>query len=61
MEAAAQLEKALPVDRQGDIHFQLATALQKLRRGAEAAQAFAESKRIRDRELEREQQLRRSR
>ena len=56
-EAAAQLEEALAVDRYGDVHFQLATALQKLERGPEAAAALAESKRIRDRERQREQKL----
>lgn len=58
VEAAAQLEKALAVDRYGDIHFQLATALHKLEREPEATAARAESKRIRDREQQREQKLR---
>lgn len=57
-EAAIHLEKALAVDRSGDIHFQLAAALRKLGREKEADAALAGSKRIREREHQREQKLR---
>ncbi|PYT29438.1 MAG: hypothetical protein DMG57_11715 [Acidobacteria bacterium] len=57
-EAVPHLEAASSIDEHGDIHFQLANALQQLGRKAEAEQAIAESKRIRARELEREQKLR---
>ena len=57
-EAAIHLEKALAVDRFGDIHFQLAAALRKLGRKKEADAALAESTRIREREHRREEKLR---
>ncbi len=56
-EAAAQLRQAAPSDDLGDIHYQLATALRKLGRTAEADDALKESTRLREGQLERERRL----
>lgn len=56
-EALSYLEKARPIDERGDIHYQLATALRKLGRGAEAQEALRVSQALRERQLEREQRL----
>ncbi len=55
--AAEQLERAAAADRQGDIHFQLATVLRKLGRNQQADQVMRVSKQIREAELQREQRL----
>ncbi len=52
-EAAEQLEKAAEIDVQGDIHFQLATALRKLGREREAQEAIRQSTEIRQADLSR--------
>jgi tetratricopeptide (TPR) repeat protein len=51
--AVDQLEKASAADLQGEIHYQLATALRKLGRGTEADAAMRVSTKIRESELER--------
>jgi len=56
--AVPHLQAALRIDSYGDIHFQLGQTLRKLGRHEEAARALAESKRIRDAQLAREQRLR---
>jgi tetratricopeptide (TPR) repeat protein len=56
-QAAAALEKAKAVDRYGDIHFQLATALKQLGRKEEADTALRKSREIREKEQAREQRL----
>lgn len=55
--AAEELGKATPADTQGDIHYQLATALRKLGRDREADEAMKQSSQIRKAELKREQRL----
>jgi tetratricopeptide (TPR) repeat protein len=55
--AAEQLKKALPADVQGDIHFQLASALRKLGRNAEADAALMQSNQLREAARRREQKL----
>lgn len=56
-EAAEQLAKAAAIDRQGDIHFQLATALRKLGRSQDAEEALRKSTEIRQADLERTRKL----
>ena len=57
-EAAAYLEKARPIDEKGDIHYQLATALDRLGRSAEAAEVRRISQILRTRDFDRQQRLR---
>jgi tetratricopeptide (TPR) repeat protein len=52
-EAVDQLQKAAEIDRQGDIHFQLATALRNLGRDREAEAAMGQSTQIRQADQER--------
>ena len=54
-DAAAQLQQALDADQQGEIHFQLAAALRKLGRTAEADAAMRQSAALRQADLERAQ------
>jgi predicted Zn-dependent protease len=56
-DAARQLRMALPVDTQGDIHYQLSIALRKLGHLREADDALHQSAEIRRTELQREQRL----
>ena len=56
-QAAVWLEKALPIDEKGDIHYQLATVLKKLGRQPEADEALRVSKLLRTRALERQERL----
>ena len=51
--AVEQLEKAAPADQQGEIHYQLATALKKLGRDSEAEAAMRVSQQVREADLER--------
>jgi tetratricopeptide (TPR) repeat protein len=56
-EAAEQLSKASDADERGDIHYELATALRKLGREAEANAALSKSAAIREAALRREQRI----
>ncbi len=56
-EAIEHLQRGCPIDTHGDIHYQLGQALRAKGRNADAAQAFEESKRLRDQQLTREQRL----
>ena len=56
-EALRYLETACAIDERGDVHYQLATALRKLGRSAEAQEALRVSQTLRERQLEREQRL----
>jgi tetratricopeptide (TPR) repeat protein len=51
--AVEELEMAAAADQQGDIHYQLATALKKLGRDQEAQRAMRESRQIREADLDR--------
>jgi len=51
--AVGQLEKAAAADQQGEIHYQLATALRKLGRDTEADKAMRVSQQVREANLER--------
>jgi tetratricopeptide (TPR) repeat protein len=51
--AVEQLEKASAADQQGEIHYQLATALQKLGRDSEADAAMRVSRQVREADQER--------
>jgi tetratricopeptide (TPR) repeat protein len=51
--AVEELGKAAAADQQGDIHYQLATALKKLGRDQEAQRAMRASRQIREADLER--------
>ena len=55
--AADQLSKASDADERGDIHYELATALRKLGRDAEANAALVKSAAIREAALKREQRI----
>jgi tetratricopeptide (TPR) repeat protein len=57
-EAVMYLEKARPIDQQGDIHYQLATVLKRLGRTSEAVESLRISKLLRQREMDRQQRLR---
>lgn len=54
-EAVSVLEKASPIDRYGDVHYQLATAYRKLGKVDQAKKAFELSQEIRRRQLEMDQ------
>jgi uncharacterized protein HemY len=56
--AAENLRAARAIDTYGDVHFQLAQALKQIGDEAGAEAARAESRRIREAQLEREQRLR---
>ena len=56
-DAAEELAKAAPSDVQGDVHFQLATALRKLGRTREADDALVKSTQLRQARLQRELRL----
>ena len=59
-QAALYLQRATPIDRKGDIHYQLATVLKRLNRNSEADAALEQSRLLRTRELDRERRLRAS-
>ena len=54
-EAVSVLEKSAPIDRYGDVHYQLATAYRKLGKVDQAKKVFELSQEIRRRQLEMDQ------